>query len=303
MIRFNNLSINIVLTRNLSRGLPKLTQSPIKSYDNADIHKKLIFKENLNKSFVYRWVNKINGKEYLGSTSNAKSRLRLYYDIYSLNSNNMPIYKALLKYGHSNFIFEIIEYCSPEDAIKKEQYFLDLFDFDYNVLEKANSLLGFKHTSETIAKMKGRTNALGFKHSIENIENLRNNQINKTHSEENKIKMREIWAERKINKILLNDAAKEENQIDTLSFNTNDSANKILKPRKLIKGKLVVITNIETNISTEYISISEAALALNITRTTLRNYIKNQTIFNLLKRDNSGKVILKEKFLIKVKDK
>jgi group I intron endonuclease len=68
----------------------------------------------------------------------------------------MPIYKSILKYGHSNFIFEIIEYCDPINVIEREQYYLDHFDFDYNILEKANSSLGFKHTKETLIKMKGR---------------------------------------------------------------------------------------------------------------------------------------------------
>jgi hypothetical protein len=54
IIKYNKLSVNKILIRHLSRGLPKLIQKPIKSYDNADINKKLIFKDNLNKSFVYR---------------------------------------------------------------------------------------------------------------------------------------------------------------------------------------------------------------------------------------------------------
>ena len=38
----------------------------------------------------------------------------------------MSIYKALLKYGYSGFQLEILEYCKPEDAIEREQYFIDL---------------------------------------------------------------------------------------------------------------------------------------------------------------------------------
>ena len=49
--------------------------------------------------------------------------------------------------------------------------------------------------------------------------------------------------------------------------------------KKKIKGKLVIVTNIETDIATDYISISEVASALNIAPTTLRNYIKNKTFF------------------------
>lgn len=281
----SNLSLNLTFTRNLSRGLPKLILNPVASYNNTArsttvyATKKLIFKENINKSFVYRWINKINNKEYLGSTSNAKSRLSTYYDKNSLKLANMPIYNAILKYGHSNFIFEIIEYCEPGDAIQREQHYLDNFDFEYNILEKANSLLGYKHTLETLTKMKGRKNALGYKHTLETLAKLRELQTGKNHSEESMEKMREVWAERK------------------LQSNANSVPTKISTK----VGKTIVVTNIENNSTSEYISISEAALALNVTRTTLRNYIKNQTIFHLLKPSENG--ILKEKCLITVKDK
>lgn len=115
----------------------------------------------------------LNGKEYLGSTSSAKRRLNTYYDLKTLGEVNMPIYNAILKHGHENFIFEIIEYCLPEDTIKREQYYLDNFDFEYNVLAKADSLAGYKHTAETLAKFKGRQNLLGYKHLPETLEMLR----------------------------------------------------------------------------------------------------------------------------------
>ena len=281
---FKLLSVNILFTRNISRGFPKLTQTPVVSYNNAQEQKSLIFKENLNKSFVYRWTNKVNGKEYLGSTTNAKRRLFIYFNIKSLQSANMPIYKAILKHGHSNFIFDIIEYCETIDTIKREQFYLDHFDFYYNVLEKADSLLGYKHTSKTLAKMKGRKNALGYKHTLETISKLRKYQQNKKHSVEALIKMSEVWANRKF----------KSKEVTEKELHTQN--------RTKIKGKIVLVTNINSNISTEYLSISEAASALNITRLTLRNYVKNKTVFNVLKQDPSGNRVLKESFLIKVKD-
>lgn len=308
MIILNNLSINIILTRNLSRGLPKLTNSPILTYNNAEELKSLIFKENINKSFVYRWTNKVNGKTYLGSTSNAKSRLQTYYDNYTLNLINMPIYKAILKYGHSNFIFDIIEYCDSAETVQKEQYYLDRFDFDYNVLEKANSSLGYKHNSETIKKMKGRQNLLGYKHTEETIDKLRELQTNKKHSVEDLEKMREIWAKRKFNSLNTNlQDLKTKTIIETESegnvYEETDQKLKLQRNRKKIKGKIVVVTNIESNVSTEYISISEAASDLNITRTTLRTYMKNKTVLNILKKNPSGYGIMKEQFIITVKEK
>jgi hypothetical protein len=130
--------------------------------------------------------------------------------------------------------------------------------------------------------------------------------------------MKKIWAERKII-----ENSTEESKTE-LSFSNNSSEsvlsdkykalatqnlnNKLIEGDELvqsndkknkIKGKKVVVTNIETNISIEYTSISEAALALNITRTTLRTYIKNQTIFNYF--FFKGTDLVKEKLLIIIK--
>ena len=198
----------------------------------------------------------------------------------------MPIYKALLKYGHSNFIFEIIEYCEPKMTLQREQYYLDHYDFDYNVLAKAHSLWGYKHTKETLVKMTKLTNALGYKHTLETLAQLRNSQINKKHTDESIEKMRELWAERKFKKQI--------NKLDALFNNRDDFILK--KVRKKIKGKLVNVTNIDTNVSNTYSSISEAALALDIERSTLRTNLKNKKIFNLVKR--KGTIIIKEKLII-----
>lgn len=298
----------LILIRSLSRGLPKLTTNFASvTYDNAELQKKVIFKENKNKNFVYRWVNKVNGKDYLGSTSNAKSRLSTYYDRKSLELVNMPIYKAILKYGHSKFKFEIIEYCEAHLVVQREQYYLDHFDFDYNILDKADSLLGYKHTIETLAKMKGRKNALGYKHTLETLNMLRLNQTDKKHSEEAKSKMRELWSIRKLDKTNSTLDLKCSKELEeSHGKNSNDFVG--LRPPKFNKGKLVVVTNIDTNLSTEYASLTEAALALNITRTTLRTYIKNKKVFTLLKRDSFSDTdsksdctnLIKEKYIITI---
>jgi len=188
-----------------------------------------------------------------------------------------------LKYGHTNFVFQIVEFCRPEDAVQREQHYLDQFDFDYNVLEKANSLLGFKHSAETLEQMKGRQNALGFNHSLETLEKLRDAQTGKIHSQEALDKMREQWANRKLD---LNSSVKD-----------NDI---MLNSRKKITGTIVVSENLETNLITEYISITEAAKALNVTRNTLRTYIKNNKELILVKR--IGDEVVKERHLVTVKD-
>ena len=133
------------------------TVVPVKSYINADIDKLRIIQENKGKAGVYLFRNSVNGKTYIGSSINLVGRLRNYFSLYflekAINNTRMPIYNALLKYGYSRFNLEILEYCEPSEAVLREQYYLDLLKPEYNILKKAGSLLGFKHSPETIAKI------------------------------------------------------------------------------------------------------------------------------------------------------
>jgi len=134
--------------------LGSVASSSIKAeaiYANADTQKELAIKQNRFKSGIYRWTNKISGKSYIGSSVNLSKRLNNYYNykILADPKNNMLIYKALLKYGYSNFILEILEYCERSLLIEREQYYFDLLKPEYNILQKAGSTLGFKHSEET----------------------------------------------------------------------------------------------------------------------------------------------------------
>ena len=111
---------------------------PIVKYDNACEDKSKILKENKNKSGVYRWINKLNGKTYVGSSTNLRVRLYKYYSIGSLGNNLRVIDRALFKYGFNNFSFEILEYaphpscgmsgrtCDKNILLEREQYYLVL---------------------------------------------------------------------------------------------------------------------------------------------------------------------------------
>lgn len=128
--------------------------SPIKKYDNAEALKTIIFSENRNKSGIYRWINNLNGNTYVGSGANLAKRIGDYYNQSELVRNPRPIHLALLKYEHNNFTLEILEYCSKDMLIEREQYYLDLLNPEYNILKHAYSLLGYKHSEENIAKFK-----------------------------------------------------------------------------------------------------------------------------------------------------
>ena len=89
---------------------------------------------------------------------NLARRFTDYFNINYISDEryNMLINKALLKHGYANFTVEILEYCKLDMLRSREQHFLDLLEPEYNMLKTAGSLLGFKHSEETIAKLKAR---------------------------------------------------------------------------------------------------------------------------------------------------
>lgn len=144
LVSFWNLQIKIKIT-------------PIITYYDLLKDKYKIYKESKNKAVIYRWINCINNKSYIGSTKCLKSRFNVYFSLSKMKKNldtgNSLIYMALLKYGYSNFKLEIIEYCKPHLLISREQYYLDRLKPEYNICKIAGSTLGKLHSDYTKKKI------------------------------------------------------------------------------------------------------------------------------------------------------
>jgi len=135
-----------------------------KYYVNPLQQRNLIREENNGKVGVYCWVNKVNGKLYIGSGDPLYLRISDYYQNWYLNSRyNLYIVRAFKKYGMLNFSLVILEYTNSIDVIKSEQNWIDLFKPEYNTNPIAGSSKGYTHTVESLEKM--RDAALGKKHS------------------------------------------------------------------------------------------------------------------------------------------
>ena len=152
-------SVKVLGKRSFSSiSRPSLEVVPVRIYKNADLDKLLIIRENKGKCGVYRWKNLINGKSYIGSSVKLDYRFRSYFSFKWLENtikrSKSRIYFSLIKNGYSNFSVEILKYCEPSEAIKMEQYFIDLCKPEYNILNKAGSPLGTKRSEETKAKMR-----------------------------------------------------------------------------------------------------------------------------------------------------
>lgn len=298
------------------------SHTPAASYSNAELSKSTVYRENRNKCGVYRWTNKITGSSYIGSSTNLTRRFVNYYSPVFLQKEvskfKSIIYSALLKYGYSNFKLEILEYCEPSDVISREQYYLNLFKPDYNILTTAGSTQGYKHSKETLAKLKGR------KHSSETREKLKIHltKLNKVLNEKKGIKVEIFDLETNITNTY-ESIAKAARAINTqskalLTIEKSELGSGIIKPykgrylitilRNVTKlsslcdmpqkvelarqniaiartkweaalGIKVIVTNIESKDLKEYDSISKAAEMLNTTRRTISSYIKNKKLY------------------------
>ncbi len=98
----------------------------------------------------------------------------------------MKISRALLKFGYSKFSLLILEYCETDDLLKREQYYLDLLQPEYNILKIAGSRLGAVHSEET--KQKISEALLGEKHPLYGLKGKKSHMFGKTQSEETKLK-------------------------------------------------------------------------------------------------------------------
>jgi group I intron endonuclease len=67
----------------------------------------------------------------------------------------MQICRAILIYGYSNFILEILEYCEPDKCLEKEDYYINFIGSEYNTVK--NPILppmsGRTYSDETRIKM------------------------------------------------------------------------------------------------------------------------------------------------------
>lgn len=80
---------------------------------------------------IYKITNMCNGKVYIGQSINTYKRISAHKNSpFNPNSHNydLPLYRAIRKYGIDNFKFEVIEKCERELLNEKEVYWIKFYD-------------------------------------------------------------------------------------------------------------------------------------------------------------------------------
>lgn len=132
---------------------------------------------------IYVRPNLINGKKYVGLTTDLKTRQ------YNWNNLNQPyagpaINNARAKYGIDNFGFEILKECEDEELDYWEKYYIKELNTKvpngYNLTDGGDGCKGYHHTDEYKKKMS------------EAVKGEKNHMYGKHHGEETKKKMSKV---------------------------------------------------------------------------------------------------------------
>lgn len=98
-------------------------------------------------------MNRVNGKVYIGSSIDIKRRWYKHKATLRKSKHaNAKLQAAWNKYGEDSFDFCVVEECSRDGLIAREQSWIDSCDcveVGYNLNPVAGNMLGFKHSEET----------------------------------------------------------------------------------------------------------------------------------------------------------
>lgn len=105
---------------------------------------------------IYKITNKVNGKIYIGQSIHIEKR---WQEHCQPSNNKSLIAKAIKKYGKENFLFEVIEQCTKEELLEKEEYYIKMYNsvvpngYNQEMFSKGKSIIFFDYDKDTFLNM------------------------------------------------------------------------------------------------------------------------------------------------------
>ena len=111
---------------------------------------------------IYKATNIKNNKIYIGATIrtlNERKSQHISCALRNADNNNRYFYNAIRKNGPENFIWEIIDSAEDyETLMEKEKYWIKYYNSfgknGYNSCEGGNNTIGYRHSKETLQKLR-----------------------------------------------------------------------------------------------------------------------------------------------------
>lgn len=142
------------------------------------------------KSVIYKILNVVTNKFYVGSAVDFKNRCRIHRHHLNKNTHHSHyLQNSWNKYGEQNFEFQILEIIDDKTKLVEiEQYYIDTLKPNYNIAPIAGSRFGIKASEETRKKISACQ--IGRKQSEESKIKRSLALKGRKHSEETKEKIR-----------------------------------------------------------------------------------------------------------------
>ena len=101
---------------------------------------------------IYRYVNTINNKCYVGQTSNPKKRREQHKSAALTELKKSAFYDAVREFGLEKFRYEVLEIVDIDKRNDREKYWIQYYDSynkGYNQTVGGIGMDGFKHSEAT----------------------------------------------------------------------------------------------------------------------------------------------------------
>lgn len=129
-------------------------------------------------SGIYKITNTINDNIYIGSAVNLRARQHVHMCDFRKNKHsNIYMQRVFNKYGNI-FEFDVLLTCPKSELIRIEQYFINNYQPQYNILKTAGSTLGFKRSEESKKAQSERMKGNQLHKFVKNRPNLKNHDMN-----------------------------------------------------------------------------------------------------------------------------
>lgn len=146
---------------------------------------------------IYRYVNKVNGKSYVGQSTSLRHRHTEHISLLRRGEDGCTmLQRAWNKYGEENFDYEVLCFCEPCELDTMEQKYIEEFDSylnGYNCNKGGSGNSGFNHSDETKKKIGAASK--GHPVSEEQRQLISAAQKGKSLSEDHKKALSDAWTE------------------------------------------------------------------------------------------------------------
>ena len=250
--------------------------------------------------YIYKITNTITCKCYIGETIQHDYKKRWKKHLNSLKyKEGCPLLKSSMKkHGIENFKFEILIICFDQDLVRYEKEYIKKYNSQvpngYNILsggQIGNGMLGYKHTPETIEKIKQKGKEFREKnpnHFETYREKLRCSmeKVDISSCVKNSVKFQKAIEEKRVGAAshksgkLSEETKKKIKESLTKYYENNENKPISEKQREAVRKRLskpVVQYNKNGELIKEYSSIIEADRISGVKRSNIHNSITGKT--------------------------